>query len=67
VRASFTPMVMCGFIMENSPICLGVTLPESDSVCAAPRYFVGTGQVQRRIISWELARGVQRNLTRGQL
>jgi hypothetical protein len=35
--------------------------------CAAPRFFVGTGQVQRRIISWELARGVRRNLTRGQL
>src|SRR5438132_2286054 len=35
--------------------------------CAAPRYFVGTGQVQRRIISWELACGVRRNLTRGQL
>jgi len=35
--------------------------------CAPPRFFVGTGQVQRRIISWELARGVRRNLTRGQL
>jgi chloride channel protein, CIC family len=33
--------------------------------CAAPRSFVGTGQVQRRIISWELARGVRLNLTRG--
>src|SRR3974390_1467466 len=33
--------------------------------CAAPRFFVGTGQVQRRIISWELARGVRGNLTRG--
>jgi hypothetical protein len=32
---SFTPMVMCGFIMENSPICLGVILPENGSVCAA--------------------------------
>jgi hypothetical protein len=28
---------------------------------------VGTGEVQRRIISWELARGAQRNLTKGQL
>ena len=37
------------------------------SQCAPPRFFVGTGQVQRRIISWELARGVRRNLTRGQL
>jgi hypothetical protein len=35
--------------------------------CAAPRFFVGTGEVQRRIISWELARGAQRNLTKGQL
>ena len=33
-------------------------------LCAAPRFFVGTGQVQRRIISWELARGVRGNLTR---
>jgi len=38
-----------------------------DPFCAAPRFFVGTGQVQRRIISWELARGVRRNLTRGPL
>src|SRR5271165_5761730 len=33
---SFTPMVMCGFIMENSPICLGVILPENGSVCDVP-------------------------------
>ena len=32
--------------------------------CAAPRFFVGTGWVQRRIISWELACGIRRNLTR---
>jgi AAA domain len=35
--------------------------------CAASRFFVGTGQVQRRIISWELARGVRGNLTREEL
>src|SRR5271165_4988576 len=33
----FTPMGMCGFIMENSPIYLGVILPENGSVCAARR------------------------------
>jgi hypothetical protein len=33
--------------------------------CAAPRFFVGTGQDLRRIISWELARGVRGNLTMG--
>jgi len=33
--------------------------------CPAPRLFVGTGQVQGRIISWELARGIRGNLTRG--
>jgi hypothetical protein len=27
------------------------------AACAAPRFFVGTGQVHRPIISWELARG----------
>jgi C4-dicarboxylate-specific signal transduction histidine kinase len=35
--------------------------------CAAPRFFVGTGEVQRRIISCELARGVRRSLPKGQL
>jgi hypothetical protein len=35
--------------------------------CPAPRFFVGTGQVQWRIISWELARGAQGNLTREEL
>jgi len=35
--------------------------------CPAPRFFVETGQVQRRIISWELARGVRGNLTRQEL
>jgi hypothetical protein len=35
-----------------------------DASCAAPRFFVGTGQARRRIISWELARGVRGNLTR---
>jgi hypothetical protein len=40
-------------------------LAEQD--CAAPRFFVGTGQVQRRIISWEVARGVWDNLTREEL
>jgi PAS domain S-box-containing protein len=33
--------------------------------CATPRFFVETGQVQRRIILWELARGVRGNLTKG--
>ena len=33
-------------------------------VCPAPRLFVGTGHVQRRIISWELARELRRDLTR---
>jgi hypothetical protein len=37
-----------------------------DIYCAAPRFFVGTGQVQRRIISWEVARGVRGNLTMGE-
>jgi hypothetical protein len=32
--------------------------------CPAPRLFVGTGHVQRRIIAWELARGLRRDLTR---
>ena len=32
--------------------------------CPAPRLFVGTGHVQRRIISWELARELRRDLTR---
>src|SRR5271166_4831216 len=35
--------------------------------CPAPRIFVETGQVQRRIISWELARGLRVNLTREEL
>jgi hypothetical protein len=35
--------------------------------CATPRFFVGTGQIQRRIISWELARGVRGKLTREEL
>jgi hypothetical protein len=35
--------------------------------CAAPHSFVGTGQVQGQVVSWELARGLRRNLTRGQL
>jgi hypothetical protein len=47
---------------------LAVICPQKRvQACAAPRYFVGTEQVQRRIISWELACGVRRNLTRGQL
>src|SRR5208337_4565805 len=41
--------------------------PQLKDWCAAPRFFVGTGQVQRRIISWELARGVLGNLTREEL
>ena len=45
---------------------IGVTMVASLG-CAAPRFFVGTGQVQRRIISWELARGVRGNLTREEL
>jgi transposase len=32
--------------------------------CAAPRFFVETGQVQGRTISWGLACGVRDNLTR---
>jgi hypothetical protein len=32
--------------------------------CAAPRCFVGTGQVQWRITPWELARGTRRNLAK---
>ena len=32
--------------------------------CPAPQLFVGTGHVQRRIISWELARELRRDLTR---
>jgi hypothetical protein len=39
--------------------------PWWNQLCAAPRSFVGTGQVQRRIISWELACGVRRNLDKG--
>src|SRR5271166_3197612 len=35
--------------------------------CPAPRIFVEKGQVQRRIISWELARGLRVNLTREEL
>src|SRR5258705_12079726 len=35
--------------------------------CAAPRFFVGTGEVQRRIISCELTRGGRRSLINGQL
>jgi group II intron reverse transcriptase/maturase len=35
--------------------------------CAAPGFFVGTGLVERRIISWEVARGVRGNLTRQEL
>ena len=34
------------------------------TVCPAPRLFVGTGHVQRRIIWWELACGLRRDLTR---
>jgi hypothetical protein len=30
--------------------------PHKEQLCAAPRFFVGTGPVQRRIISWGLAR-----------
>src|SRR5271166_986871 len=41
-------MVMCGFIMENSPICLGVILPENGSVCAA-RPTTGSHLEQRRL------------------
>jgi hypothetical protein len=41
------------------PVLNRPTLPD----CAAPRFFVETGQVQRRIISWELARVVRDNLT----
>jgi hypothetical protein len=40
-------------------------LGASRHACPAPRLFVGTGQVQRRIISWELARGARDNLTMG--
>jgi len=51
-------------------LALGATSAIADlngELCAAPRFFVGTGQVQRRIISWELARGVRGNLTREEL
>jgi hypothetical protein len=41
-------------------------LDDFQKCCAAPRFFVGTGQVQRRIMSWEVARGVRGNLTRGE-
>jgi len=47
----------------NDPM---VRIIESNE-CPAPRFFVETGQVQRRIISWELARGVRGNLTRQEL
>ena len=46
------------FLAENIPIKL------VDADCPAPRLFVGTGHVQRRIISWELARELRRDLTR---
>jgi hypothetical protein len=45
--------------------CDEATYLDEANVCAAPRFFVETGQVQRRIISWELARGVRGKLTRG--
>src|SRR5882757_10805406 len=38
----------------------GGPIPESAQWCPAPRLFVGTGHVQRRIISWELARELRR-------
>jgi hypothetical protein len=44
-----------------------VSRQKQPKACAAPRFFVGTGQVQRRIISWEVARGVWDNLTREEL
>jgi hypothetical protein len=44
----------------------GSTPKPAQQWCAAPRFFVGTGQVQRRIISWEVARGVRGNLTMGE-
>ena len=47
---------------------IGALCPQSGLVlkyvCPAPRLFVGTGHVQRRIISWELARELRRDLTR---
>src|SRR3982074_1903495 len=33
------------------------------ALCAAPRYFVGTGRVQGQIISWDLARGPRIKVT----
>jgi type IV secretory pathway protease TraF len=47
-----------GIRLANSAPC---------NCCPAPRFFVGTGQVQRRIISWELARGARGILTREEL
>lgn len=34
---------------------------QNTDLCAAPRPFVGTGRVQRPIISWKLARGYRGN------
>jgi len=50
----------------KGPQGLGAYGHSRDHRCAAPRFFVGTGQVQRRIMSWEVARGVRGNLTRGE-
>ena len=47
---------------ERYQALTGVSLRQC---CASPRYFVGTGLVQRQFISWALARGTGRNLARG--
>src|SRR5260370_34818628 len=60
-----------GITQEEMAEHLGITqsaiskLEAGRDECPAPRFFVGTGQVQRRIIWLELARGVRGNLTPG--
>jgi hypothetical protein len=41
----------------------GASIPAPSLGCAAPRIFVEAGQLRRRIISWELARGLRGNLS----
>ena len=53
--------------VDDSAGCIGTAYRRACQLCPAPRFFVGTGQVQRRIISWELARGVRGNLAREEL
>ena len=67
-RGFVTALVLPRGNAADSPHLVAMAQEQiTNTGCATPRSFVGTGQVQEQIISLELARGVRRNLTSGRL